>query len=168
MGFCRSFGPPLQMGITTECFHSRGTCWRFCDLLNRVVRGPKIPRPVPFSDWYGISSGPDDLLAGRDRRALLTSDAQMLSKVNTEDRMEGQTGKASWLREAFELINLSFSNPLFCCQNQLSSAMMQEEVAYRRVVFPSGRRAFQQPATKWRVSSSDQQVGSLLGGSRAI
>ena len=101
------------MGITTACFHSRGTCWRFSDLLNRVVRGPTIPGPASFSNWYGISSGPDDLLAGRDRRALLTSDAQMLSKVNTEDRMEGQTGKASWLREAFELINVSFSNSAF-------------------------------------------------------
>ena len=86
------------MGITTAFFDSRGTCWTFSDLLNRVVRGPTIPGPVSFSNWYGISSDPDDLLAGRDRRALLTSDAQMLSKVKTEDRMEGQTGKASWLR----------------------------------------------------------------------
>ena len=81
--------------------------------LNRVVRGPTIPGPASFSNWYGISSDPDDLLAGRDRRALLTSDAQMLSKVKTEDRMEGQTGKASWLREAFEFINVSFSNSAF-------------------------------------------------------
>ena len=101
------------MGITTAFFHSRGTCWRFSDLLNRVVRGPTIPGPASFSNWYGISSDPDDLLAGRDRRALLTSDAQMLSKVKTEDRMEGQTGKASWLREAFEFINVSFSNSAF-------------------------------------------------------
>ena len=27
--------------------------------------------------------------------------------------MEGQTGKASWLREAFEFINVSFSNSAF-------------------------------------------------------
>ena len=27
--------------------------------------------------------------------------------------MEGQTGKASWLREAFELISVSFSNSAF-------------------------------------------------------
>ena len=101
------------MGITTAFFHSRGTCWTFSDLLNRVVRGPTIPGPASFSNWYGISSDPDDLLAGRDRRALLTSDAQMLSKVKTEDRMEGQTGKASWLREAFEFINVSFSNSAF-------------------------------------------------------
>ena len=101
------------MGITTAFFHSRGTCWRFSDLLNRVVRGPTIPGPASFSNWYGISSDPDDLLAGRDRRALLTSDAQMLSKVKTEDRMKGQTGKASCLREAFEFINVSFSNSAF-------------------------------------------------------
>ena len=98
------------MGITTAFFHSRGTCWRFSDLLNRVVRGPTIQGPASFSNWYGISSDPDDLLAGR---ALLTSDAQMLSKAKTEERMEGQTGKASWLREAFELINVSFSNSAF-------------------------------------------------------
>ena len=101
------------MGITIAFFHSRGTCWRFSDLLKRVVRGPTIPGPASFSNWYGISSGPDYLLAGRDRRALPTSDAQMLSKVKTEDRMEGQTGKASWLREAFELLNVSFSNSAF-------------------------------------------------------
>ena len=75
------------MGITAAFFHSRGTCWRFSDLLNRVVRGTTIPGPAFVGNWYANPSDPDDLLAGRDRRALLTSDAQMLSRVRTPQRV---------------------------------------------------------------------------------
>ena len=85
-------------------------------------------------------SGPDDLLAGRDRVALLTRDAQMLSKVNSVRKLEGQN-KEGILVEGNIRGNERVIQYFRFSAVKTNSVILQEEVEHRLWEFLSGSRS---------------------------